>query len=114
MVWPTTKVNDKSQYKQAHDSYNLDTGKDKFGFTIDRNSEDIQADNEHDDDCDPCRLVDLIVPIGNDDSGGRDFGAECDCGLVPIVLPFGKQRKTSTGDRGRLTQPTAKPIAGSI
>ena len=65
----TAKIDDEGQEQEANNRYYLDTGEDEFGFTIDLDGEDIQADNHNDDYRDPGSNVDIsgTLPVLDDD-----------------------------------------------
>lgn len=71
MVWSTAEINDEGQKQKSDNRNNLDAGKDEFGFTVDLNGKDIQADNEYNDECDPNSDRDVISPrpVLNNDRG---------------------------------------------
>lgn len=91
MVRAATKHDDQSNDEQTEDSDNFHGGKDEFRFTVYTNGEDVQGDDDQDDDCDPDRRRDLAfcIPEVDDQSGSRDFGAESDGVLVPVIPPSG-------------------------
>ena len=47
MFWSATQVNNEGQDQETNDGDDLDTSKDKLGFSINLDSEDVQADNEY-------------------------------------------------------------------
>jgi hypothetical protein len=57
------KVDDEGQNEQSNDGNDLDTCKYEFGFTIDTNRENVQADDENDDDRDPRGEIDGVIPV---------------------------------------------------
>ena len=87
VVRSTTEHDDKSDEEQAEDGDDLDRRKDELRFTIDADGEDVEGDDDHDDDGNPNSRRDLafLVPEVDDKSGSRDFGAESNGVLVPIV-----------------------------
>ena len=80
MIWSTTKINNESHYQKSDNGDDLDAGENKFGFTIDSNGEDVQADNQDDDEGDPGGDIDVIstAPELNHDGGSGDFRAQGD------------------------------------
>ena len=78
------KVDDEGQNEQSNDGNDLDTCKDKFGFAVYTNRENVQTDDEDDDDRDPCGEIDGVIPIFDQDRGGSDFSTERDRALVPV------------------------------
>jgi len=48
----------KSEKQQAHNSDNLDTSKDKLGLSINRDSEDVETDDEYYEECNPDGRID--------------------------------------------------------
>lgn len=89
-VRPTAKVDDERKDDETDDGDDLDTGETEFGFTIDGDREDVQADDENDNDRDPRGDVDThsSMPELYDDGGGRDFSTEGDCRLIPILAKY--------------------------
>ena len=71
----SAKIDDESKEQQTHDRKNLDTGKAELGFSIYGDGENVQADDNNDQDGDPCCDVDILgtVPVLNDNRGGGDF-----------------------------------------
>jgi hypothetical protein len=88
MVWSTTEINDESHNQKANDCDNLHTGEDKFGFTVNLDGEDIQADDDSDDEGDPGGNSNVLGPrpVLNYDGGSRYFGTESDCAGIPVLL----------------------------
>ncbi len=84
---PSTKINNKREDDQSNDGKNLDTGKAKFGLSIDRDCEYVQADDQNDDQRDPSCDINTngSVPKLDDDRSRRDFRAQRDGGLIPVV-----------------------------
>lgn len=84
---PSTKINDEREDDQSNDGKNLDTGKAELSLSIDRDCKYIQADDEDDDQRDPSCDVDTngSVPKLDDDRSRRDFRAQRDGGLIPII-----------------------------
>ena len=68
--------------------FRSDTGEDEFGFSINLDSEDIQADDESDDECDPNCHRDVVrtMPVLDDDGSSGDFSTESDCRIVPVLF----------------------------
>ena len=87
MSRPSTKIDDQGHEEQSDNRDDFDTGEHEFRFAVDLDSEDVEAEDDDDDDGDPCGDIDTLgaVPELDDDGSGRDFGAECDGGLVPIL-----------------------------
>ena len=71
MLWSTSQVNNECHDQEANDGEDLDTGKHKFGFSIDLNRKDVQADNHGDDNRDPDSHTDVLsaMPVLNDYCG---------------------------------------------
>lgn len=92
VVWSTTQVNNEGHDQEANDGDDLDTRKNELGFSIDLNSEDIQADDQSNDQRDPDCNTDMVgaLPVLDDDGGGRDFGTKCNCGVIPVLYEEGK------------------------
>ena len=88
MLWSAAKINDESHDQETNDGNDLDGCEDELGFTIDLDGEDVQADDESDDESNPRRNRDVLCawPILNDDRGGRDFGTESDCRVIPVLF----------------------------
>ena len=84
---PSTKIDDQGHEEQSDNRDDLDTGEHEFRFAVDLDGEDVEAEDDDDDDGDPCGDIDPLgaVPELDDDGSGRDFGAEGDGGLVPIL-----------------------------
>ena len=84
----TAKINNESHDQKTNNCDDLDTGKDKFGFTIDGDGEDIEADDDDNNYGDPCCDTDIgcTVPVSDDNRGGRDFGTESDGRSIPVLL----------------------------
>lgn len=84
---PSTKINDKSEDDQSDNSKNLDTGKAELSLSVDRDCEYVQADDQDDDKRDPSGDVDTngSVPELDNDRSRRDFRAQRDGGLIPVV-----------------------------
>lgn len=47
--WPSTKIDDESEYQQSNNGDDLDTRETEFGFSVNRNCEDVQTNHENDD-----------------------------------------------------------------
>ena len=92
VVWSTAKINNESHDQQTNDGDDLDGSEDKFGFTVDLDGENVQADDESDDESDPDCDTDVIrtLPVLDDDGGSRDFGTESNCRIVPVLFEEGK------------------------
>jgi hypothetical protein len=88
VVWSTTEINDESHDQETDDCDDLDTGEDEFGFTIDGNGEDVEADDEDNDDRDPYCDADVVCtwPVANNNRSGGDFGTEGDCRRIPVLF----------------------------
>ena len=83
----TSQVHAECHYQEPHNGDDLGTGENEFGFTIDGNGEDVQANDEDDDDGDPRGDVDSdgALPELDDERCGRDFGAESDGAGIPVL-----------------------------
>jgi hypothetical protein len=86
-IWSrlTTEIEDERHENQTDNRDDFDTGEDELGFSIDSHGEDVQADDNDNDDRDPCSRIDLRVPETNNDGGSGNFGAESDGTRVPVV-----------------------------
>jgi len=84
----TAKINNESHDQKTNNCDDLDTGKDKFGFTINGDGEDIEADDEDNNYGDPCCNTDIgcTVPVSDNNRGGRNFGTESDGRSIPVLL----------------------------
>jgi hypothetical protein len=107
VLWSTTEINNESHDQKTNNCDDLDTGKDKLGFTIDGNGEDIEADNDDNNYGDPCCDADIgcTVPVSDDNRSGRNFGTESDGGIIPVLLRLDLQscerlRKTYVPSNG--------------
>jgi hypothetical protein len=80
LFWRTTEIDDEREDQETDDCDDLDTSEDEFRFTIDRNGEDVETEDDSDDDGDPCGNIDIpsTVPELNDNRGSRYFGAKSD------------------------------------
>jgi hypothetical protein len=109
MVRCTTKHNDETSDQKTEYGNDLNRGEDELRFSIDVDSENVQEDNDDDDDTDPdSRVVFFfLIPIRDEDSGSRDFGAECDRTLIPIVVT-----DSETESRIRITSAILRDSAG--
>lgn len=109
-VRSTAQIDDESKDQETNNGNDLDTGKDKLGFTIDRYCEDIQTEDENNDDRYPCRDVNIrsTRPEANDGGGSRNFSAEGDCGRVPIVPADSKTQSVIAISRAILWNSTRK------
>jgi hypothetical protein len=87
MLWSTTEINNECHDQETNDSKDLDTGKNELSLTINGHGEDVQADNENDNDRNPCCDIDVLctLPISNDDRSSGYFSAESDCGSIPVL-----------------------------
>lgn len=92
MIWRTAQVDDEGEQQQAKDGDDLDGSEDEFRLAVYRNSEDVQADDENDDEGNPCSHIDMLgtVPELNDGRCGRNLGAEGDSAGIPVVPTHGK------------------------
>ena len=83
--WCASQVNDKRKNQQANDRNDLDGCENEFGLSVDRNRENIQAEDNHPDDGDPSSCSDLSVPEPDDNGSGGDLSAESQRIGVPVV-----------------------------
>ena len=68
-VWPTTYDENEGHDQETHDRDDLDSRETEFGFTVDGDSENVQANDQDDNERDPCRDIDAFrtIPILNDE-----------------------------------------------
>ena len=48
--WSSSKIDDEGENDEAYDGDDFDTGKTEFGLSIDRDGEDVEADDKDNDD----------------------------------------------------------------
>ena len=84
---PSAQIEDEGQKEQSHNGDDLDTSEDEFRFAVDLDGEDVETEDDDKNNGDPCADIDILgaVPELDDDGSGRDFGAEGNGRLVPIL-----------------------------
>ena len=87
MLGSSAEIDDDGKDKQANYSDKLDAGEDELGFTVDRDGEDVEANDNDDDEGDPCGHIGAggALPELYDDGRGGDLGADRDSGKVPTL-----------------------------
>ena len=83
--WPTAKIDNQGEDKQAQYRDDFDTGENELSFPVDRHDEDVEADDQHLNKSDPCRWSDLVIPELNNDSSCRNLSAELQGVRIPVV-----------------------------
>lgn len=93
--WRSAEVDDKGKEQEADDRDDLDGREDELGLTVDRHSEDVQADDKHHDEGDPGGNVDVLgsLPELDDGRGGRDLSAQSEGVGVPVVPAHGEAHR---------------------
>ena len=76
----SAQVDYKRKYEKPHNSNYFDTGEAELGFSIDRDSEDVQEEDQDDNYRDPGRDVYVLstVPELDDDRRSRDLSTKGD------------------------------------
>ena len=103
MVRTSTEHNDQTGKEQSDDCYDLYGCEDELGFSVNRDGEDVQKDDDDNDDGDPYRrivpnwsqevsnsicllyLLLFLIPEVDQKSGSRDLGAKSNRAVVPVV-----------------------------
>ena len=88
MLWSTAEIDNESHEQQTNHCDDFETGEDEFGFTVDLDGEDVQAEYEKDEEGNPYshRNVVCAMPVLDDDRCCRDLGAEGDRRGVPVLF----------------------------
>ena len=76
VVWGTAEPDNYTAEEETKDCYDLDGCEAELGFTVYGYGEDVQANDDDDNDCNPHSLVDLpfCIPETDNDGCGRNFG----------------------------------------
>jgi hypothetical protein len=74
VVRTSAEVNNEGHDQETDNGDDLDTGEDELGFSINGDGEDIQANDDDEDDGDPCSRTNLVVPVPDQDSSSGKFG----------------------------------------
>lgn len=101
VVGSATKHDDKTSDEQSEDGDDLNRGEDEFSFSVNGDSEDVQADDDDDDEGDPNgrRVFAFSIPKLDKQGCSRDFSTECDGTLIPVV-PTDSKSKSRVGVAG--------------
>lgn len=95
MARGTTKIDNESDNEKTNNGHNLDASEDELGFTVYRDGENVQANDNNNDDGDPGSLVDTVVPETDDDRCRRNLSTQSEGRVVPVVptwmLMLGKE-----------------------
>jgi hypothetical protein len=94
VLGPAAEVEDEGHDQQADDGQDLDGGEDELRLAVYPDREDVEADDEDDDDCDPeGDEVVVFAPVRYHQAGGRYLGAQRDGARVPVVPADGEAER---------------------
>lgn len=73
VVGSTTGSDDYTEDDKTSDGEDLDTGEPELGLSVDTSTHEVDGENDNETDGDPDTVVDGLVPVVDQDGGGRQF-----------------------------------------
>lgn len=101
----TTQIDNETKDDETNNGEDLDGGEPELAFTEGAGTQKVDDDDNDTGDGDPYGIVDLVVPVVDEDGGGGQLSGEGDDPIVPVIPAHRKSHGwvNETSGEGHLT-----------